>query len=654
MVPSTRTTTSSQHLSPTSMETSTGQQPHDQPSASSSIKMRSRLFGSSRKGILLVYALCLWNATCGGTLYMFAGLETDLMQLNGWSAADVDLLYAAGQFGVGLGFISGVLFKQKGVFWTSIYSFVSIGIGSVLFYLHLPPPPGRSDHLVGGGSLHRLADVAGGEGLLVPKELAQNFEDPRRRTQVPLDGANMVDLLIQNQNEKADIHQQQLPSSASTLVSSAARGLSSPKHKQQAVASPMKMAFFYFLIQHGSVTLYQNGLYTGLLLAKRVGLTTGILAAGYGLSAAVYNFVYASLLESSVHSFIYWTGILWVFTGIAGAIILQVEEDTGEITRQSAALPAVDRPPVGRKYHQVSDPADDQKQVSTAEEQSDEIDEDHSDTQPPFAGGYKEVMQTRTFWAVFVQFILTQCVGSGVFIANLKLLCGSYGYSDKRRDSVVTLVSLFNAGGRLGAGFCLDLLQKKIRPERPMILSAVLMGLASYFALVQGQGSELWLWAVGLSYGCNWCVLPAFSVRTFGKENMVFGFAFPVFCMSIAVKLMSHEAGSHYDEAKDSNTDPNEPFCTPASRCFGFIGKLSLFLCACSLLISGIAYKLNARDARNYKINTRRGQEMEVHNRNQRRFSADADEGTTSTYRGIGAHVSKTDFPTSAQRRLLE
>ncbi len=40
-----------------------------------------RSFYFSRERLWIVYTLCLWNAICGGTLYMFPGMETDMMEL---------------------------------------------------------------------------------------------------------------------------------------------------------------------------------------------------------------------------------------------------------------------------------------------------------------------------------------------------------------------------------------------------------------------------------------------------------------------------------------------------------------------------------------------------------------------------------------------
>ena len=44
----------------------------------------------------------------------------------------------------------------------------------------------------------------------------------------------------------------------------------------------------------------------------------------------------------------------------------------------------------------------------------------------------------------------------GMFIANLKLITGSFGFSSSSRDQIVTFVSLANAFGRLSAGGAME------------------------------------------------------------------------------------------------------------------------------------------------------------------------------------------------------
>ncbi|CAD7957131.1 unnamed protein product [Amoebophrya sp. A120] len=648
---------------------------------------------------LSVFGLCLWNAICGGTLYMFAGLETDLMTLLHWKAADVDVLYSAGQIGVGLGFLSGAIFHQFGVFYSSVYSFCCVGFGSIFFYMHLPPVPAA------GTTLTR--------GLVADDALGSDTQTFARNN-----------FLLQ-QARKEPLRQ---PSVSSTL-----------------------MAFFYFLIQHGSVTLYQNGLYTGVLLTKRVGRTTGVLAAGYGLSAAVWNSVYTHILHNSVHSFIYWTGVIWAFTAIMGAVFLQVvpistvvttntEEEEDDHTRaavittassSTATFPAAARARTqleeereqlqlsehrnansaqvfAHKYDHSSSSAARKKtsnvlQPATAtifgarnhvkmlgatrnpndyilheDEVVDDEDynwgppaedlHDHEHDAPqvriadrtgivPSAGiigasasiassatpsgvlTWRDILYREPkFHFVVIQFILTQCVGSGLFMANLKLITGAYGYAPSVRDAVVTHVSFCNAGGRLFAGFCIDYfilrpvvlvsggsgppaaerrgptnsaapvggndLKDPGRIARLMLLAGAGMAAACVFGLMTASPtatasssapSSFWLLLVGLCYGANWATLPAFMVSNFGKENMVFGFAFPVFFMSVAVKFMARLTGHAYDEAH-AEQDPSAEFCHPVEQCFQRPAQVAFALCCASVLLGCLqAYREQVR-----------------------------------------------------------
>lgn len=192
--------------------------------------IRSAHFGKDKYWI--VYSLCLWNAMCGGTLYMFPGMETDIMDQCKWKAREVDVLYSAGQFGVGLGFIPGFIFNQYGVKWSSLYACMLLIVGTFMF---------------------------------------------TRDLRAPLCGDNA--------------------------------SLS---------------AIWYFMIQHGGVTMYQNGLFTALSLTSKVGLTAGVISAGYGISAAIFNLVYVYMVQKALIPYFIATGILWTITALLGTVILVV------------------------------------------------------------------------------------------------------------------------------------------------------------------------------------------------------------------------------------------------------------------------------------------------------------------------------------------
>lgn len=164
---------------------------------------------------------------------------------------------------------------------------------------------------------------------------------------------------------------------------------------------------------------------------------------------------------------------------------------------------------------------------------------------PEFRGNWRAVVRTRAYWATFIQFSLTQCVGSGLFLANLKLLTGSVGFSAAARDSVVTYVSLANCAGRLSVGYLMDLMSPRVGKARWMLLTAVLM-ISALGSVLVGYGSIFLFLLAGFAYGGNWAAMPAYMTSKFGKRNMVFGFVTPVVVMSINVKWMSSLTGGEY------------------------------------------------------------------------------------------------------------
>lgn len=257
------------------------------------VEMRSRRVSKKYEPVIL--SLCLWNAICGGTLYMFPGMETDLMKVCGYSASDVDLLYSAGQMGVGVGFLPGAIFDRFGVSWSSVYAFVMIVIGSIgVSYGVLGSNYGDIQNVGGSSSFSGGAEAGGTQRATA----GASGMSPRPVEGRPVEGPPFV-------SHDLDLH--------GALA-------------KERCFEAWPLAIFYFCLQHGSVSLYQNGLFTGLALASRkhVGATAGVLAAGYGLSAAVWNLVYVHIFGHDIPSYVRVTGVIWAMTAVVGWFMLQV------------------------------------------------------------------------------------------------------------------------------------------------------------------------------------------------------------------------------------------------------------------------------------------------------------------------------------------
>lgn len=333
----------------------------------------------------------------------------------------------------------------------------------------------------------------------------------------------------------------------------------------QRCASPLVLSTSYLALQHGSTALYQSALFPSLAAASKsnAGKISGLLSASLGLSGALWNSVY-TFTGWGLTSFVTTSGLLWTAVALTQAFLLyrrrpSAQLNANESSRELLQFPSDSIPREAAFLNGNSDKAT---------------------VKPPHP------LSSALFWTVFFQFALTNCVGSGLFIANLKLLSGNLGlHTSADRSLSVTLVSLANTAGRLLAGLFLDLSRSYVSARRLMLLSAGLMcfccvsiSLSETFPI---QHPLLLLAAAGFAYGFNWTLLPAHMSLSFGQKHMALGFGLPVLLMSVGVRWISQHAGAEVDE----NAGPTGVCAGSAAFCFGDTAWMGAALTTCSLIL---------------------------------------------------------------------
>ena len=174
--------------------------------------------------------------------------------------------------------------------------------------------------------------------------------------------------------------------------------------------------------------------------------------------------------------------------------------------------------------------------------------EDHSVWQALYNGD---------FWLLVA--IAAIGLGSGLTaMDNVGQVGGSLGYSEATINSFVSLTSIWNFLGRLGAGALSELCLHQFGIPRPMFIMVALMALAmghTIMALALPGAMYIGSVMIGLSYGAHWSLIPAATSELFGLKN--FGtllnavtMASPVGSYILSVRL----AGFIYDaEAHKQN-----------------------------------------------------------------------------------------------------
>ena len=197
-----------------------------------------------------------------------------------------------------------------------------------------------------------------------------------------------------------------------------------------------------------------------------------------------------------------------------------------------------------------------------------------------------QAMCTTNFWLLFLAML--SGMGAGVAtINNMNQLGHSLGYTTLEITSFVSLWSIWNFLGRLGAGYLSDFLLHKRGWARPLLIAITQAIMAlGHIIIASGFPENLYVGSilVGICYGSQWSLMPTISKEIFGIRNMgtifnTIAVASPVGSYIFSVKII----GYIYDKEASGNTCiGTHCFMTSFSimaavDCIGCLVAISLF-----------------------------------------------------------------------------
>lgn len=234
----------------------------------------------------------------------------------------------------------------------------------------------------------------------------------------------------------------------------------------------------YLLIQAGCGVLLQGGLFYQLAICApdKVGLVTGILTTGSGLSAFVWSVVYKLCFRSSLVPFFLICGLLWTGSAFVFAAYLK---RVGFLGRGGAAANGGGGEGEGRSSSPsrrgegdgvsapllVSDndvgsagPVNIPASFVKASDGGGAAGATTSNTStaPSTTSSVRATLCSVVFLLIIIQFACVQSVGSGFFLGNVGIIVGSLGYDAATRGFIVQLQSLANAASRIIVGKVMD------------------------------------------------------------------------------------------------------------------------------------------------------------------------------------------------------
>ncbi|XP_047970046.1 protein NUCLEAR FUSION DEFECTIVE 4-like [Salvia hispanica] len=199
-----------------------------------------------------------------------------------------------------------------------------------------------------------------------------------------------------------------------------------------------------------------------------------------------------------------------------------------------------------------------------------------------------QALRTLSFWLLFVAMLCG--MGSGLAtINNISQIGESLGYTAVERSTLVSLWSIWNFLGRVGAGLMSDTFLHKKGYSRPLFMTVTLAAMtAGHVIIGSGFPGNLYVGSVlvGICYGSQWSLMPTITSEIFGVRHMgtifnTIAIASPLGSYIFSVRLIGYiydrNAG---DESSCSGTHcfMSSFFAMAVVSLFGSLVALGLFV----------------------------------------------------------------------------
>ncbi|KAK2663920.1 hypothetical protein Ddye_002494 [Dipteronia dyeriana] len=223
-------------------------------------------------------------------------------------------------------------------------------------------------------------------------------------------------------------------------------------------------------------------------------------------------------------------------------------------------------------------PSDDARQVKTTlDENIIQIEENMN---------LLQAICTGNFWLLFIAMICG--LGSGMaMINNISQVGESLGYTSIRINSLVSLLSIWNFLGRLGAGYVSDIFLQRKGCARPLFIAITQAALSiGHIVIASGFPNNLYVGSilVGVCYGSQWSLLSSVASEIFGVGHLgtivnTFAIASPIGSYIFSVRIV----GYLYDKAAAASGEKNS--CS-GTHCFMLSFLIIALFAFCGSLVA--------------------------------------------------------------------
>ncbi|VAI92717.1 unnamed protein product [Triticum turgidum subsp. durum] len=285
-------------------------------------------------------------------------------------------------------------------------------------------------------------------------------------------------------------------------------------------------------------------------LVQQVAPTWAVLLIGAGMNLAGYLMVYLALTERTA------APPVWLAAYAVGATVLLlilflplgvvIKEEYAAVSQLEESLQhppaiAVEEPAAASTKKEDDEPSCGMKGCLT------------NMFKPPALGEDYTIMQALVSVEMLVLFVVSVFGIGGTLTAidNMAQIGQSLGYPHKSVNTFVSLISIWNYAGRVGAGYMSEFFVARYRFPRPLALTAVLLfSCVGHLLIAFGVPQSLYAASVilGFCFGAQWPLLFSIISEVFGLKyySTLFNFgsaASPIGAYVLNVRI----AGRMYD-----------------------------------------------------------------------------------------------------------
>ncbi|KAL0483817.1 hypothetical protein AKO1_014054 [Acrasis kona] len=281
---------------------------------------------------------------------------------------------------------------------------------------------------------------------------------------------------------------------------------------------------FYLVFSAGESACFTSAMATSIknFNPKHRGKVSGVLSCIYGISSAIFSFIYQHVFHQELLGFVFFvTVFVGVVPIVCGIFLNVVPKDFDRSRRENLVQQQIEEE---QRYILEKEEGTDVKHIGTVNEPDEEQEEPvvEEDIIPPKQDdSVSPLVMIRSIDFYLFAFIVFACMGSGQTIVNhIGTAVESYGGNKNSISSIMIVNSIASCLGRVLFGFTSDRLSAYVIRPAFLNYALLMMSVSAYGFAFTNPGILVYFltFGVGFSYGGVNAIIIAYLADRFGPK----------------------------------------------------------------------------------------------------------------------------------------